>query len=98
MFKRVDTDRDGILNEEEFRGLMLSLGFTQETTTSDFASLRIEKFLQEIDPYSNQKITYSECVQLLSSETVTVPSQESLAMHGQLYHQSLSDLHATTFS
>jgi Ca2+-binding EF-hand superfamily protein len=27
MFKRVDTDRDGILNENEFRNLMISLGF-----------------------------------------------------------------------
>ena len=27
IYKRVDVDRDGILNEEEFRNLMLNLGF-----------------------------------------------------------------------
>ena len=61
VFKRVDTDRDGILNEDEFRALMQNLGFTQDAS-SDFAAQRVEKFLQDIDPYSNQKITFSECV------------------------------------
>ena len=27
MFKKVDSDRDGIVNENEFRNLMMSLGF-----------------------------------------------------------------------
>lgn len=53
MFKRVDVDRDGILNEEEFRSLMQSLGFSQEQPTSEFSAQRIEKFLHDIDPYSN---------------------------------------------
>jgi hypothetical protein len=30
----------------------------------------IEKFLQDIDPFNNQKITFSECVHLLSTEMV----------------------------
>ena len=63
IFKRADVDRDGILSEVEFRNLMLSLGFNQESHDGrDFHVSRIEKFLQEIDPYSNQKITFSECV------------------------------------
>ena len=94
VYKRVDADRDGILNEEEFRNLMTNLGFNQESPSSDFSIQRIEKFLHDIDPYSNQKITFSECVQLLSSETVTVPSQESLSlqMQNQLYPAPLNDL------
>ena len=27
VFKRADSDRDGILNEQEFRNLMMALGF-----------------------------------------------------------------------
>jgi hypothetical protein len=29
---------------------------------------RVDKFLHVIDPYSNLKVTFSECVHLLSSE------------------------------
>jgi len=37
MFKRVDTDRDGILDENEFRNLMIAFGFNQEANDgSDF--------------------------------------------------------------
>ena len=63
---------------------MLSIGFNQSADQNvDFSQNRIEKFLQDIDPYSNQKITFSETVQLLSSETVTVPSPDSLSLHMQ---------------
>ena len=41
---------------------MLNLGFNQENPTSEFSAQRTERFLQDIDPYSNQKITFSECV------------------------------------
>lgn len=84
MFKRADQDRDGILNEDEFRNLMTNIGFSLEpgSGSPDFEVTRVEKFLQDIDPYSNQKITFSECVQLLSSETVTVPSQDKLLNPG----------------
>jgi hypothetical protein len=42
--------------------------------SSDFHPSRIEQFLQVIDPYSNNKITFSECVHLMSSELVLVPA------------------------
>ena len=77
VYKRFDIDRDGILNEEEFRNMMLNLGFNHDNPSSEFSTERVEKFLHTIDPFSNQKITFSECVQLLSSETVTIPSRES---------------------
>ena len=85
MFKQADADRDGILSEAEFRDLMGSLGFQAGGETDsgphlspEFSASRVEEFLQIIDPYSNQKITFSECVHLLSSEMVTVPSPESV--------------------
>jgi len=62
IYKRVDVDRDGILNEEEFRNLMATIGFNQDSPSTEFSTHRVEKFLQDIDPYSNQKITFSECV------------------------------------
>merc|ERR1719232_2440197 len=56
---------------------MHNIGFNQDYAQSysaDFQPKRIETFLQTIDPYSNQKITFSECVHLLSSEMVLVPN------------------------
>lgn len=78
-FKQSDADRDGVLNESQFRQLMYNVGFNDEQAnsfSSDFAPKRIERFLQIIDPYSNQKITFSECVHLLSSEMVMVPNPD----------------------
>ena len=84
MFKRADQDKDGVINEVQFRDLMFSLGFNIDPSelessqqNSDFSVLRIERFLQIIDPYSNQKITFSDCVHLLSSEMVTVPENSA---------------------
>ena len=62
IYKKVDVDRDGILDENEFRNLMFAIGFNSDAPNTDFQVTRIEKFLNTIDPYSNQKITFSECV------------------------------------
>jgi len=54
-FKQIDTDRDGVLNEQQFSGLMRNIGFTEDqanSVSSDFNPSRIDKFLQLIDPYS----------------------------------------------
>jgi len=40
----------------------------------------IDYLLSEIDPYSNNKITYSEVVQLLSSHMVTASPGDSQAV------------------
>ncbi len=66
LFRRVDTDSDGILNEEQFISLMdkeLSPFFT--VTRDD-----LNYFLQVLDPFNSQKITFSECVQLFSAHMV----------------------------
>lgn len=67
-FKRFDLDQDGVLNEVDFRKLVLSMGVLQD-------EIEVEQLLHQIDPYNNQKMTYSEIVALLSSHTV--PRDES---------------------
>lgn len=65
LFKMVDLDNNGIINESEFRDLVLNmdLGFTDED---------IDRLLQIIDPYDNQQITFSEGVALFSTELIPV--------------------------
>ena len=68
MFKFCDVDGNGVLCEEEFRQLLKMLN----ESVVIFADPQAEasRLLEIIDPQNNQKITYSECVQLLSTETV----------------------------
>ena len=60
LFKKLDGDTNGILNEEEFRQLvtMIRVAASEED---------VERLLQIVDPYNNQQITFSECLSLLSS-------------------------------
>ncbi|CAD8107064.1 unnamed protein product [Paramecium sonneborni] len=62
-FKQMDTDANGIIDENEFRNLIEVLNFGAE-------DLDIQKYLNIIDPYSHQQITFSQCVTLFSSESV----------------------------
>jgi hypothetical protein len=63
LFRQVDTDQNGIINEEEARRLinLVSPGLPERSI--------IEK-LNKLDPYNNQQATFSECVAALSSELV----------------------------
>eukprot|EP00826_Nyctotherus_ovalis_P055261 TRINITY_DN7324_c0_g1_i9.p1 TRINITY_DN7324_c0_g1~~TRINITY_DN7324_c0_g1_i9.p1 ORF type:complete len:531 (-),score=182.88 TRINITY_DN7324_c0_g1_i9:276-1868(-) len=60
LFKEVDKERNGVLNEKTFRELLgrMNLSASEE---------EVQRFLQIVDPYNNQRITYSECLSLLSS-------------------------------
>ncbi|CAD8178548.1 unnamed protein product [Paramecium octaurelia] len=62
-FKQMDTDANGIIDENEFRNLIDILNFGA-------GDLDIQKYLNIIDPYSHQQITFSQCVTLFSSESV----------------------------
>lgn len=61
LFKKVDTDNNGILNEDEFINLLSS--FNVYNNQLEENSLRL---LAIIDPYNNKQITFSECVSLFS--------------------------------
>eukprot|EP01028_Stygiella_incarcerata_P011364 TRINITY_DN640_c0_g1_i1.p1 TRINITY_DN640_c0_g1~~TRINITY_DN640_c0_g1_i1.p1 ORF type:complete len:822 (-),score=313.57 TRINITY_DN640_c0_g1_i1:462-2927(-) len=60
LFRQFDADRDGVVNEDQFRKLMLAV---DSERNSDDALLLV-------DPYQNEHITYSECVTFLSAELV----------------------------
>ena len=36
LFKKADSDRDGILDENQFRNLMISIGFNSDAPGTDF--------------------------------------------------------------
>ena len=63
LFRKFDNDGDGILNEDEFIGLIKSIPFLKNNI-DDY----IFKFLSIIDPFNNKRITFSECVSLFSME------------------------------
>ena len=68
LFRKYDTDCDGILNENEFIGLIKDIPYCK-----DNADNYIYRFLTLIDPFNNKKITFSECVSLLSQEMIDGP-------------------------
>jgi len=63
LFKEVDYDNNGTINESEFRDLLSSM----EVLETEEEVLYL---LNEVDPFNNQKMTYSEIVHLLSSHMV----------------------------
>lgn len=60
VFKEVDGDRNGVVDEAEFRQLVAKM---RVPTNEE----NVQALLQAIDPYDNQKISYSECISLFSS-------------------------------
>ena len=72
LFRKVDSDNNGIINEYEFRELVsyINLGFDQEE--------EVFRLLQIVDPYKNEQITFSECVAVFSSETIPQDEQISI--------------------
>ena len=69
LFKQVDSDRNGIINEDEFRDLLSQMRVLHKD--EDLIVL-----LQIVDPYNNQKMTYSEIVHLLSSHMISAYDDE----------------------
>ena len=65
LFRKYDTDLDGILNETEFVGLINDIPYCKNN-----ADEYVFKFLSIIDPFNNKKITFSECVSLFSMEII----------------------------
>jgi len=66
LFKSVDTNRDGIINEEEFTELVQRMKIFKE----DEVQSKIFEYLEKIDPFDNQKFTFSECITFFSGQTI----------------------------
>lgn len=60
-FKTVDRDQNGIVDEEEFRQLIRIIDPRNEM------GMKIDELLDLLDPFSNDIITFSSIVTLLSS-------------------------------
>ena len=63
MFKKFDTDNNGIIDEEEFINLIYNLNLFVTQIKENVVNL-----LTLVDPYNNKQITFSECVTLLSNQ------------------------------
>ena len=62
LFKSVDKDNNGIINEEEFVNLLYNMNIF-----GDQLKRKIVELLTQIDPYNNKQITFSECVNLFGN-------------------------------
>ena len=62
LFQSIDEDRDGVLNEEQFIELVKKLNIFGEENIEQV----IDEFLNNIDPYRNNHITFSDIVELIS--------------------------------
>ena len=61
-FDKVDSDNNGIINEQEFILLIKQIGIFNEEEGE------IERILNDIDPYGNGKITFSQLIRYFSNE------------------------------
>lgn len=68
-FKLVDIDSNGIIDEAEFRELVELMAVIEREEEVDY-------LLQMVDPYNNQKMTFSEVVHLFSSHMVPLTDDD----------------------
>lgn len=64
LFRSVDKDSNGIINEEEFLNLIALMNIYPKHTLADNSNL----LLNNVDPFNNKQITYTECVNLFAEE------------------------------
>ena len=66
IFKLIDEDNDGILNENQFINLIKELKVYNENNLGN----EINEILNLIDPYGYKKFIFSDCVQVLSTYNI----------------------------
>ena len=62
LFQSIDTNRDGILDEEQFVHLIKNMNIFEEQNILQI----IEEFLNNLDPYGYKRVTFSEIVELFT--------------------------------
>merc|ERR1711998_210218 len=67
LFRQFDKDKNGVVNEEEFRQLIIA-------TDPNKSDGEIQDLLNLVDPHNNQQISFSECVNFLSTDLVHMTS------------------------
>ena len=66
LFKSVDKNNDGIINEEEFSELVHKMNIFKEDEVENI----IFQFLDKLDPFDNQQFTFSQCITFFSVEFI----------------------------
>ena len=62
LFQSIDTNRDGILDEEQFVHLIKNMNIFEEQNIVQI----VEEFLNNLDPYGYKRVTFSEIVELFT--------------------------------
>ena len=65
LFKKFDTDEDGILNEEQFIKMIKSIPFCLNNL-----EYFIQKFLNKIDPFNYRRFAFNDCINAFSTEII----------------------------
>lgn len=63
LFKSADSDTNGIINQDEFRAILLAMGDEMKVQWAEEEVLRM---IGEADPSGQQQITFSQCVSLFT--------------------------------
>ena len=72
IFRKFDTDFDGILNENEFINMIKDIPFCQNNIDE-----YIFKFLSAIDPLDNKIFTFNDCILLFSMEIIEEKNKDN---------------------
>ncbi|KAL9655108.1 hypothetical protein ABK040_008889 [Willaertia magna] len=72
IFRKIDADGNGVLNEIEFNQLLYAIN-------NNRTEEEIQNWLQYVDPYNNQHITFSECVSILSSDLIKLVDDNNVS-------------------
>lgn len=81
IFKKIDKDNDGIINESEFFELVKSFNYYGEQVEEE-----ADRLLNIIDPYNNQIVCFSECITLFTNEIIEIKNEK-----GDVIQMSLLD-------
>lgn len=73
LFRTVDKDSNGIINEEEFLQLLSKMSVYDSKSFTENAN----RILNILDPYNNKQIIFSDCVNLFSDEYQDNPIKDS---------------------
>lgn len=69
LFKQIDTDNNGIISEDELKELLFRMQVVPNLEE------QLETLFNIIDPHNNKQMTYSEVVQLLSTQMTPISDE-----------------------
>jgi Ca2+-binding EF-hand superfamily protein len=80
LFRKSDTDNNGIINEEEFFEFLKNLNIYD-----DFLEENAIRLLNIIDPHNHKQIIFSECVSLFKMVIVFFPIIKFINLSNRKY-------------